>query len=130
MKLQLTLCEHASIHPDSTVTMVRSGIDRGFVAKPEDTCRFRCYLCVRIVATPAERGTHKVVVGLIDADGKARAPTVEAQITVPEGGGASALCLGMNFQQGVGLYEFTATIDGLQYDSWPVRIFVQAQNPA
>lgn len=93
MKGQLILAEHATAHPDGTISMLRSGIDR--IGTKQLPAKFQGTLIVRIAGDLADAGPHEMDLRCMDQDGKLQLPTVQGRFEIPQGGGVTNLLFGL-----------------------------------
>jgi len=128
VKVTLLLAEAASNHPDGTVSMLRSGIQRLWSAKLPSALMGA--LVVRIESDPSEGGTeHDFTLRVLDMDGKDVMPKLPGKFGVPEGGGTINLVI--NFQCQFPKHEkygFHVNVDNQRYESWPLTV-APAPNP-
>jgi len=117
----LILAEAATGHPDSTLSILRAGINRAQAAAGPvslDLC-----LIARIEAQAAERGAHDFEINCIDADGRDRLPTIRGQFESPHGAGSNNILMKIKTAvQEFGVYEFNLIVDRIQLASWTLRV--------
>ena len=89
MKGKLTLAEAATAHPDGTISMLRSGINR--LRGASLPIVFKGALVASVIAEASEQGPHELELSCIDEDGKDRMPTIKASFEAPRPGGTNNL---------------------------------------
>jgi hypothetical protein len=82
--MYLTQCEYASAHPDGTITLVRTGIERWPVtAAPQP---FQFYVYAEAAANELPEGEHVLNIRVVSPDGRSDWFALEARVRVPPEG--------------------------------------------
>lgn len=128
MNGRLILAEHATAHPDGTISMLRAGINQ--IHGPALPVPFQGTLVVRVVADIADQGEHVVDLRCMNQDGKLALPVVQGGIAIPAGGGAVNLLFGLQvaFQE-KGKLIWYLRVDQHVVDELPIMIRVGPSDP-
>lgn len=122
MKAFILLADSASAHPDGTFSLLRAGITEVNIPQGQPTA-FHGAFVARIVGTIGDAGQHALAIRITTEDGKAVAPDVQGQFTIPGGGGSTQVVASFNMGlPAFGRYTFWLSIDRKEADSWEVRV--------
>lgn len=121
MRGNMIMADHASAHPDGTISMLRAGINTISIKQPRTV--FRGYLVVRLVGGPDDAGAHDVDIRCVGADGKPVVPVVAGAIPIPPGGGTANVVMEVNVAfQGLERVEWKLQVDGALLDVLQVDV--------
>ena len=121
MRAHLTLAEAAAAHPDGTMSILRSGIDRVWGERPPYT--LHAALVVRIRSEIGDAGKHRFDIRGLDQDGTEIIPKLDGEFEVAKGGGTSAFILNMHIEfQRMGTYLLVLRVDNVQLDELRVTV--------
>jgi hypothetical protein len=134
MKVDIfTLCQFANSEKGGNLNII--GAFQGFQLRQLPVVLPLCALAIRMRFEKVEEGPKKIRISIIDADGKAVMPTLQAEMAVKVGANSSTATVPLvlliqplklpNF----GEYSIDLAIDGRQEASTPLYVR-QIQNPA
>ena len=119
--ISVVLCEAANTTHDGRFNILGGGLERLFAPKFPVTGKLT--MVMRIEIHPAEFGTHKITVILMDSDGKKVVPPLEMNIEFPKGARFvnSILDIGNITLNNPGTYSFEILFDGQHKRSWTIE---------
>lgn len=117
----IILAESATLHPDGTTSMLRSGINETRAASTP--VPFRAAIVARIEGDAADRGSHDLEINCTDEDGKDRFVTMKARFEFPPTGGHHVVVLALQTKlDDFGSYVFNLFVDRVLLGSWKLRV--------